>query len=227
MPNPVPGPGQDVLPGPDADFDVFAVGFAPTWNPADANATAPLSADLVTEAASFTSLLQQATDPATRTPVLIAAKDSQRASLSSSLRDAIRLAVAAFRAGVMSAAQLALLGIRVPDLSPTPVGVPIDAPLLGLNRVTLGVIGLRVTQVSEGVPVNTRAFPLNYAGVELSIAVGGVWSHRRLFKRVNIFEDVSDLANGTTVQCRVRYATNTGLTGPWSDPVSAAVLLGV
>lgn len=228
MPLPVPGPDSDVLPGPDADFDVFAVGFAPTWNPADANVLSPLSADLVTEAASFTGLLQQATDPATRTPVLVAAKDTQRGILSGMLREAIRSAVTAYRVGFMTGAQLTLLGIRIPDLSSTPVLAPVDAPLLGLESVTLGFVRLRVTQVYDAVPVSTRKFPVGYGGVELSMNVGGAgWVHRRLVKRVNVVEDVSDLANGSVVQCRVRYVTQTGLVGPWSDPVTASVLLGV
>jgi len=227
MPSMISGPGSDQIPGPDDQLETFATIFAAAWDPADFNTVLPLQASLIAFAANYAASLATATAPATRTSPNIATKDLRRAEIVSALRGASRSAIAAFRDGIASAFLVETLGLRVPDLVPTPILAPPDAPVLGVAGVDLGFSRLRVTQVVDGVPVSTRRYPYGLTGVEVqSQLVGGVWTPSGSFRRVNLSIDTSGMPSGVVVLFRCRYFTARGLVGPWSDSVSAVTLNG-
>ena len=226
MPATIPGPGQPIFPGPDADCSSWMQAFAPVWNPATFNVVLPTTIALADASVEFGSALGLASASATRSPVTVAAKDAARADAENVFRGAVRSAVAAFRAGTATSAQLSALGVRTPDLIPTPIPAPAYAPLLGLVGARPGFVDLRVTQVVDGVAVDTRKFPQGITGLEISRNTGSGWALVGIRRRVNLAVSTSDLANGLVVGYRVRYCTGRGLTGPWSDSVNAATMVG-
>lgn len=226
MPNLVPGPGKPILPGPDEDFLAFATNFSTIWDPTTFQSEAPGTGNITGAANAFQNALSIATDPATRTTATIATKDARRKSLENLLLAAIRVAVAAFRRGSATSADLLLLNIRVPKTVPTPIAAPVYAPLLGVQGARPGFAELRVTHVVDGQAVNTRSFPYGCTGVEISRSTGTSWTSLGIRRRVNLLMDTSDLVNGTIASYRVRYVTARGLAGPWSDSIMVPVVNG-
>lgn len=228
MPAAIPGPNQDQIPGPDADFEVFASNFAAVWNPAFYGAVGPDPAVMVSDAANFATALATASAPATRTPNSIAAKDGQRAGLTTDLRSAIRSAQTAYRAGDVTESSVLALGVRPADLTPSPILTPVDAPLIGVDELSVDQNVLRITQVIDGVAVSTRAFPYGVAGVELARSdAGGPFAIQGLRRRVILRESTVGLVQGSLIAWRARYVTSRGLAGPWSVPIGSVVFNSV
>jgi len=226
MPVTIPPAGADVLPAPDADFSLFATQFGGAFLPATFNVVVPLAATIIADAAAFVTALGLATDPTTRTTVTIAAKDASRVAASVNLRAAIRSAQAAFLAGLVTEAQLNNIGVRANSLIRSVIGDPAFAPQLDFVSSVLGMIRLRVSQVSQvtGLPVSTRAFSYGIIGVQAERSVSaGPWMHDVTVKRLNLLCPVSLLASGTAVRYRVRYFTARGQVSPWSSVISAVV----
>jgi len=220
MPVPIPGPHQDVLPAPDADFALFATQMSAAWVPATFNVVVPLAATVVASATAFASALAIASDPTTRTAVTIASKDLQRVLTAVILRAAIRAAQAAFLAGTATAAQLADVGVRANEVIRTPIGLPGFAPLLGFSGSFPGVNRLRITQVDQvtGSPVTTRGYAYGIIGIQLERAVPTVpFALRQSTKRVLLSDPTATLVAGTLVTYRARYVTARGLFSPWSS----------
>lgn len=222
MPLPIPGPNQDVLPRSDADFKIFADNFSTNWNPADAGVTVPLAATIVTSAGAFTTALLLAVDPLTRTPVTVAAKDSQRVLTSDLLRDASRSAHSAYRNGVatMDSAALTLLGLRTPKLTRTPIAEPTFAPAMAVAGLAVGITILRVTQIDQitGLPTTNRRFAYGITGIELQRKVGaGAFTSVVTTKRVIIRMGTGGVTPGDDLAFRSRYVTATGGVSPWSS----------
>lgn len=221
---PIPSTGSDVLPPQDAAYGLFVNAFAAAWVPATFNAVLPTAASLVILANDFNAALVTSTDPATRTPVTVADKDTERAIASIAFRAAIRAAQSAYLAGTVSEAQLNALGVRANSLIRTPVNAPSFAPLLASDGSLTGQTRLRLTQVdpTTGVAVTTRGFARNIIGVEVQRKVGsGDWMTRFTAKRTKLFDVTTDVAVGTVLLYRSRYITATGLVGPFSSSATA------
>lgn len=225
MPNPTPGPNQDVLPSSDADLLAFAAAFQAAWNPATFNATAPLAGDITDSYDLYQERLNEATNTNTRTRTSIARKNEQKALLSSVLRDAIRLAVAAYRAGTASATNLTTLGIRIPDTTKTQIPAPQYAPLLALSNIQQNQHRLRLQQVTSEGPVSTRKFAYGLVGAQIMMAatIGGAKQVAAFRKSVNITVDTTSMMNGSTVYYWARYMNARGEFGPLSEPIAVVV----
>ena len=221
----IPGPGQDVLPGPDADFGIFGTSFDGNWVPATYNTVLPTNATITAVTAAFAGALLLSNDPPTRTAVTINDKNIARAAAAVEMRSAIRAAVAAFRAGIVNSAQLSALQVRTPDLTPTPFSAFPFGPLLAFVLASPGVIELRLTQVDAmGVGVSTRKFPIGqrYVEVQESVAGGPGYVGFGNFRRVVILGASSGVP-GDIVTFRARYMTSTGLGSPWSSTTAGVV----
>lgn len=219
---PVPGPHEDVIPGPDTDLDAFGLNFGTIWNPASFNSATPLAADINNAWSGFNAALAIATNAATRTPTTIREKDQARKALEPILRNAIRLATNANRQGFATDAALTALNIRTPDLVRTPIPAPTEPPILHFVESRPGILQYRLTQVVGGVPVTVRRFPYGAVGVRIQETWTGN-ERNTTIKRVNIYTPTGGIAPGTTITARACYFTARGEVSPLCPPTSGVV----
>ena len=220
MPVPV-GPNSDVFPPNDADFDVFAQNFQDNWTPSTWGVTVPLQATITASADAYTAALATATNPLTRTPVKVAAKDAQRELTKIAIRDAIRKATAAYRGGYVTAteANMELLGLNAPKLTRTPISAPLFPPVLGIAGFNVGSTDLRITQVDQvtGLEVTNRSFAYGLTSVQLQRKIGaGDYEVVLTQKRAKLNVPTAGITMGTVLVFRCRYLTQRGLASPWS-----------
>lgn len=224
MPYPIASPGSDQIPAGDANLSVFADQFAVSFT-----ATLPLNpfptpAFVSSVAANFSIVLALASASGTRTPVMIASKDAQRAVLVTALRSALSVILGQYKAGALTALQLTVMGVRVPSDVRTPSAAPSDAPLFGVDSLRPNVVAFRVTQVVDGLPVTARAFPSGVAAIEVWSQVGvEAWAWRAVRRAVNIELLPDFVPSGTLVSWRARYLSPRGLPGPFSSVVESPV----
>lgn len=219
--------GQDYIPKSDADLLAWSLNFLGFWVPATYNAVTPLVATITTANTTYSTALAASTNAGTRGPFTIAAKNTARTALVALLRAAVRQALVAFRSGIVSESQLIALGVNPPKLTPTPVAVPLFAPLIGFGSSQTGSIKFRITQVdlATGAPVTLRAFPLGIVGVEIETKVGAAeWISRGLRKRVNLTISTSGETPGVAMLIRARYQTASGKFGPRSTPATGIIV---
>lgn len=224
----IPGPHSDPLPARDADFAAFASQFAAGWVPATFNVVLPSSVSLIAAAGAFEVALNLVRDPATTTTPAIAAKDALRASLSASLRGAIRSAQAAFLAGTASEQSLLDLGVRPNSVVRTPISGPQFAPQMALDAVGIGVTDLRITQIDQetGLAVSTRRYPYGIVGAEVQRKIGVAdWESLGVRRVVRINDSYSGFTAGTALLYRARYMTARGLLSPFCPDVASAILV--
>lgn len=226
MPSLVSGPGRDLIPSRDEDLLSFATNFAFQWAnvPEEAGLTFPLASEITDVVQEFETALLLASNPASRTVPNVAAKNVRRAALVSLLRIAARNCQSSFRAGLLTAAQLALFGLRQAD-PPSPILAPTDAPLIDVVSVGVDTVTLRVNQVVNGQAVTLRRFPSGVVGVEWTFT-SGTTSRVVSVNRVNVSADTTDFANGAIVRVCGRYYTRRGLVGPVSQEVTFPALRG-
>ena len=225
MPVPVPGPHQDVLPNSDANLSAFADQFVSNFTDVGYAAPAGTQAALATVTTAYNSALATADDPTTRTSVAIATKNSARLALANPLRIAIAYAVAAYASGTVSSAQLTTIGVRTPDATRTPIAAPAYAPILAAVSARPGFQDFRITQVTAEGPVSTRKFPYGIQAVQLhKVNADASLTLLGSYRAVNIAQSTASMAGGTTFQVKARYVTAKGLTGPFSETVSACVI---
>lgn len=114
----------------------------------------------------FESALTAATDPGTRTPVTVAAKDSARTDLVASAR---QLAQIAQTYPGITPALLAEAGLTVPDPIPTPIPPPASQPVISLVSSTPLTHRLRFR---DSILSNPRSKPPGAIGMELYAKIG-------------------------------------------------------
>lgn len=114
----------------------------------------------------FDSALTAATDPGTRTPVTVAAKDSARTDLVANAR---QLAQIAQTYPGITPALLADAGLTVPDPIPTPIPPPASLPVISLISSTPLSHRLRFR---DSILSNPRSKPPGAIGMELYAKVG-------------------------------------------------------
>lgn len=222
----IPGPHADVLPQGDADFGLFVNQFSAAFVPSTFNTVLPAASTLVTLAANYAAALALATDPTTRTPVTVAAKDAIKLSISATFRSAIRAVQTAFLDGICTAAQALNCGVRPNSLTRAPILAPVYAPLIAVDASFAGSVRFRVTQVDQltGSAVTTRGYSYGLVGVELQRKVlTDPFVARQIIKRVLVSDSTADLAAGVVASYRARYVTARGLRSPFSPVVVGVV----
>jgi hypothetical protein len=169
--------------------------------------------------------LEIADDPTTRTSVAIAAKNAARLALAAPLRIAIAYAVAAYASGTVTSAQLTAIGVRTPDATRTPIPAPAYAPILAAVSARPGFQDFRITQVTSEGPVSTRKFPYGIQAVELhKVNADASLTLLGSYRAVNIAQSTASMPGGTSFSVKARYVTAKGLTGPFSETVTACVI---
>lgn len=214
------------IPPKDVDFlawldnfdDLVAVNFAAY------GLTAPEAASITNVRTDYDSAFAAATNPVTRTPVTVAAKDTAKAIALATVRP---LAQKIRDNSAVTDEQRVELGLTVPDTSPTPVPAPVTFPLLDILRATPGQHWL---QYRDSDTPTTKAKPEGADGMELWLVVGdlpvvdveGAQYVGSVTKcPVAVTLEVGD--NGKIATYFGRWVTRRGLAGPWSSPVSMTI----
>lgn len=156
------------LPPRDADLAAWAGAFAAAVvaSPAAYGLTPPQVASLPGRVTGFTSALEAATEPATRTAVAVAAKRTARAALESEIRTLVH----AIRAAAPPDAALTSLGLPVyPPRTSRRTPPPPFPPTLSLTQLAPGRHRLRLLPPPHTAP-GTRALPDEAAGAVLFYA---------------------------------------------------------
>jgi len=162
-----------------------------------------------------------AINPATRTPVTIAAKDTQRAATEALARQLAQIAKAD---PDTSDEDLVALGITVNKFPPTPVATPTSFPLLDFLAATPGQHRL---QWRDSDTPTTRRKPVGAVAMELWGNVGtepAPTPEGAVFlgdySKTPFVVDLEIEDRGKTITYFGRWKTQTNLVGPWSDGVS-------
>jgi hypothetical protein len=169
----------------------------------------------------YASALTTALDPATRTPVTVAAKDSARSALVAKARE---LAAKVQATPSVTPAQKTSLGITPRDAGRTPIPPPSTRPVITINSTAGGNFSLRV--VDETVVVG-RKRPYGYRGAILYYATGASapaspadCTVLGVTTRVPQAFDLSSVAVGTRVWLMAQWFNTRGQLGPASTVVS-------
>jgi hypothetical protein len=215
------------LPPKDADFNDWLLNFSTllTAAPATYGLTAPDAVAVAAQQTAFAAAYTAATDPGTRTPVTVAAKDAARASAEAVVRPyAVRISK---NGGVLNEDKVAI-GVTVPATVPTPVPAPTDAPVIAIGAWTPGVLkgGYSVDgQVG-------KSKPFGCIGVELWASVGvahvgdpAACTFRGTVTKSPFRLNFQPADVGKAVTLFARFTTRSGpagvaQVGPWSAPLN-------
>lgn len=156
------------MPPKDADFDAWLTNFSAliTATPTAYGLTAPDAVAIAAQQTAFASALATATDPSTRTPPAVAAKDAARATAQAVVRP--------FAQNVklnpsVTNMQRSDLGLSIDSFPPTPIPAPTTAPALVLVAATPQTHQLRYY---DSTTPATKAKPYGVKGIEIRRAVG-------------------------------------------------------
>ena len=154
---------NDYIPAPDADADSWFTNFAVVVA-ADPTAVGLELADSTTISAAtdeFTDKLTLATDPATRTPVAVAAKDEARRVAETTVRPFAQLINAN---PAVTDQQRVSLGLTVRKTTPTPTPPPASAPVIEFRASQFGYAKLGYTDSANP---DGKAKPAGSIGVQV------------------------------------------------------------
>ena len=224
MPSLINSPTSDPIPAKDDELAAFATNFATQWLPATFGSLVPLAATIANANDAYKVALASATNPISRTPVSVGEKNARRAPLELLLRQAIAISVAWWKANPQNPirdANILNLGIRIPS-SPSPIGPPVDAPIVGLVAVAVGTVKFRFQNLVDGNAVTLRRLPRGVSTIQTELSATGAIIVENS-SRVNLMRDTTAWAAGTNVSVRSRYMTGSGLVGPWCASINFAV----
>jgi len=199
-----------------ANFEALvAVNFA-AYGLTSGQATAYTTAD-----GDYQTAYVAATNPGTRTPVTIAAKDAARVTAEALARE---LAMIIKANPLVSDETLVLLGITVDKFPATPVPTPTTFPLLDFLRSTPGQHTL---QWRDSETPTIKAKPEGAIGMEVWVTIGtevattpenAVYFGSKTKSPFSL--DYAEADRGKIASIFGRWVTQTNLVGPWSDGVS-------
>lgn len=203
------------LPNKDADFSNWLLNFATliallpaTYGLVVGDATA-ISAQNTAFQAAFT----LATDPGTRTPATIAAKDAARVTAEAVVRP---YATQISRDPSVDPGDKAAVGVTIPDPSRTPIPAPTTTPNGVLRSASPG---LATIDYRDSATPLSKAKPYGVVGVQLFAAFGTVpatdpdqLKFIAQFGKSPIFLDTAGQA-GKVCTFATRYTTRSGLAG--------------
>jgi hypothetical protein len=217
------------LPAGDEELDVWSGNFsglitaAPTtYGLVAADATA--LAALVT---AYSTALEIALEPTTRTPVTVATKDTARAALVADIRSLARRIQAN---PAVTVAQKTALGLTIVDHVHSPTPPPATKPVASM--VELDGRAHLIRLVDEATPTR-RARPLGTAGAEVYsfVAQNGEtppgdleqWRHEGLATRSEFTVNYEQADIGKLAHIRAQWINRKGQRGPVSDPITGTV----
>lgn len=218
--------GQDYVPNRDVDLAAWALNFDTiiTAAPTDYGLTGGQASAFNALRTAYSAALALATDPSTRTPTAVAAKDTARNSLVANAR---QLAMIARAYPAITDELLASAGLTVPDPVPSPVPAPTSTPQLS----QMSVASLTHTlKFKDSVLSNPRSKPQGAvalllwtktttgapADVSDCVFVG-------MFSRSPIVVTHDPADAGKLAYYLARWVTAKGLEGPNSDLFSLTV----
>ena len=219
------------IPASDAGFNSWLVNFDAllTADPTAYGLTAPDAAAVATVTAAWAAAYLAATDPSTRTPSAVAAKDSARSDAEAVVRP---YAMQINLNGAVTDEQRVNLGLTVRKTVPTPVPAPTSAPALELVAATPGNHRLRYSDTGQG---TGKAKPYGAIGVELQAYIGAAptadpndASYVGTVTKSPFDQPQSGANQGQMATYFARFITRSGpagraQTGPWSAPLSVIV----
>jgi hypothetical protein len=216
----------DWIPGTDADLDTFALNFSAilTANPTAYGLTAGDATALATLVNAYDAALGLATDPSTRTPATIAAKDAAKNAMKPQLRaDGVLIRA---NPAVSDDAKIAI-GVTVPDVKPTPIIAPTSFPLLSVLSATPFNHNLKVTDsdtpTTNAKPAGAIALEFRAQVSATAIADPGDIAYAGLETGHLVNKQFESGDVGKKCYYAGRWITRTGLVGPWSDITSFTV----
>lgn len=215
------------IPAADSSFDawlanfnaIFATDFA-DWGFIAGDATA-----LDTAYDNWHAAFLAATNPATRTPVTVATKDTMRA-IAESLARSYAMIIKAFLPPV-DPSVLASLGLTVDSFPPTPIPDPLTFPVLDILQATPGQHKI---QYRDSETPTSKAKPYGVLQMELWVAIGtvaapdpstAVFVATQTKSPFFVTHDPSDAGKLATYFSR--WLTRTGKLGPWSSGVTMTI----
>jgi hypothetical protein len=217
----------DWVPSADADLDAFCVNFETkiTATPTTYGLVVGDATAFNTVADDFTAKLATATNPATRTSVAVASKNTSRSALVASLRSLARRIQA--HPGI-TPAQLTELGLTVRDTTATPIAPPITAPSLAVAATNSRRHSLRI--VDSATPLS-RARPFGAMGASVYSYTGEgappasleQWRHEGVATRSSFDVNYDATEVGKTAYLRAVWFNRRGQVGPVSDIISGSV----
>jgi hypothetical protein len=173
---------------------------------------------------SFDLALQVASNPSTRTPVAIGAKDDARTAAEQICRQFA--GVIKHNAGISDPDKQAI-GVRPVNNSREPIECPQTSPLLNIIAATPGTQTLRY---SDSMTPDSPAKPFGASDILLFVAIGtapvtnpasaqfyGKFTKNPLAVNFNAAD------NGKQATYFARWASRRGQVGPWSNPISMAI----
>lgn len=211
------------IPSTDSGFLAWSENFDTliTATPTAYGLTAPQAAAYAALHATYAAAYAAATNPITRTPVTIAAKDTAKAAAIAMARELAQIVKAD---PDTTDEQLTELGITVDKFPPTPVPTPSTFPLLDFLRATPGEHQL---QYRDSETPTTKRKPDGAVAMEvwreIGTAVAPTPADASFFGDVTkspFVIDYTEADRGKISTIFARWKTRTGKVGPWSDGVS-------
>lgn len=182
------------------------------------------AASITTVRTDFDNAYATASNPATRTPVTVALKDTQKATALATVRP---LAQKIRNNPAVSDMTRVALGLTVPDTAPSPIPAPTTFPLLDILRATPGQHWL---QYRDSATPTTKAKPFGATQMELWSTIGTVAAPTPVaatFLGLVTKSPVSVVLNpgdvGKVATYFARWSTQRGLVSPWSSGVSMTI----
>lgn len=217
------------IPSRDVDLVPWAENFSTliTANPALYGLTAGNATDIDTVVDAYVSAYATATNPSTRTPSTIAAKDSAKGAMVPILR--LWAQTIKINSGVSNENKVAL-GIHINDAGPTPIPPPSTAPVMGL--VSQFHLTMKLDIRDTATPTS-RAKPVGTAGALIYRKITPIADPAPTDPTTATFDglysrnlaDQSFSSDDVGKRCTfwARWTNAKGEEGPWSVPFSQFV----
>lgn len=219
------------IPAKDADYLAWLLNFSTllTATPVVYGLTAPDAVLVAAEYTTFEAALALSTDPGTRTPVTVAAKDAARSASEIIVRPYAVLI--SLNAGVTSGDKIAI-GVTVRSTVPTPIPAPVVAPTISLISATPLVHQLQIKPVGS----SNKAKPAGCVAIEVARSVGTVAATDPTqlaiigqYGKTPLIQNFGAGDQGKICTYAARYRTRSGpagvsQAGPWSALISYVVI---
>lgn len=211
------------IPAADASFNSWLINFDAlvTADGLSWDLTAPQIAALAAATTAYSAALTLATDPGTRTPATIAAKNTAKATALATARPIAQFLNAST---LVTDEDRAALGLTIRKTTPTPITAPTTFPLLD---ILLGTPGQHKIQWRDSETPLSKAKPFGALQMELWTSVGTITApdpsdanFHSLQTKSPFFVDLDVADTGKVITYFARWVTRTGIVGPWSSGVS-------
>lgn len=214
---------NDYLPARESDYQIWMKNFNAfiSATPTLYGLTAAQATALDTLFINFNAAFNTATNNSTRTPSAIQAKNDAKVALTEEVRGLVKIIQA--YPGTTNEMRVDL-GIRVPDVEPTPVPPPTEAPQLVVDSLMSRVLTLKIRNADE----DSRGKPAGVAGATLLMHVGEdapldptTWVFlMNTTKTTAIIDFPSTIAAGAKVWITGFWRNRRDEAGPAATPVS-------